>query len=79
MADNDRYLELLAESLIKQDAMIDELKGVNKRLGHVEEDIQKLNLLTAENNRPIIKLANALDILPEVLTRLTKLEVAVFH
>lgn len=51
---------------------VDNLNGtVDQRLGKVENEIVKLNLLTAENSRALMKLADNSD-------RISRLEKAVF-
>jgi hypothetical protein len=40
MENEKRVVELLAETLIKQDQMIDELKGSNRRLDNVENRLE---------------------------------------
>ena len=71
MADDDRLVEFLAEMLIKQDKMVEELQNI-------KGDIGKLNLLSAENNRAILKLANQLEQFINLEPRVRKLESAVF-
>jgi hypothetical protein len=75
MHNEQRILELLAESLIKYDTMIDEHRAMvveqkvmileqqetNKRLGRVEDGVNKLNVQTSENTRAIFKLANEFE------------------
>jgi hypothetical protein len=72
MENEKRIVELLAESLIKQDEMIDQQKQTNKTLYHLDErttkveeqmiylndQVTKLNLQTAENTRAILTLAD---------------------
>ena len=84
MNNDDRYLELLTEMVMKQDSSNDELKILNKQvkvikedISEMKEDIKKLNLISAENSRAILKLANLLE--TEVLSRIAKLEAEVFH
>jgi TolA-binding protein len=62
---NGRIVELLAESLLKQDQIIEELKESNKRLVNlesksekVEAQLIKLNLQTTENSRSVLRLAD---------------------
>lgn len=68
MENEGRIVELLSEALIKFDQMVGEQKSTNKklesvdvRLGHVEDQFQKLNLQTIENTRAIFKLADKVD------------------
>lgn len=51
MKNEGKIVELLAEMLIRQDSMLDELKNV-------KSEVMKLNLQTAENSRAILKLAD---------------------
>jgi hypothetical protein len=85
MKNEERIVELLAEMLLKFDDLTDEVKGVknevkdvkgelkdvNKRLGKVENEIVKLNLVSAANSRAILKLADNSG-------RISRLEKAVF-
>ncbi|MFZ6010087.1 MAG: hypothetical protein ACOYXT_07025 [Bacteroidota bacterium] len=65
MKNEQRIVELLAEMLHKFDilngevkGLKDEMKGVNKRLDKVEKHIVKLNMISAENSRALMKLAD---------------------
>lgn len=85
MENENRIIELLAESLIKFDQMIleqkstnDRLNQTNERLSHVEESLNKLNLQTAENTRAIFKLADKVDQIAELDKRVKELEKVVF-
>ncbi|MFM9836781.1 MAG: hypothetical protein ACKVOQ_00880 [Cyclobacteriaceae bacterium] len=71
MENESRIVELLAETLIKQDQMISELAGVRS-------EVIKLNLQTAENTRAIIKLANEFEKVISLNDRVTKLEHTVY-
>lgn len=82
MKNEDRIVELLAENLIKSDALadrVDKLTSVverladtmERRLGKIEDEIVKLNLISAENPRGLMKLADNND-------RINRLEKAVF-
>ena len=68
MKAEDRIVELLSESLIKQDQMIDQLKQVNKRLDSLEKRVGRLekeqnitNVLLRQHSRDIVKIAELLD------------------
>ncbi len=78
MENEQRIVELLAETLIKFDRMIDEQKQTNNRLQKLEEGMNKLNLQTTENTRAIIKLANEVENIAHLHERVTKLEKAVY-
>ncbi len=103
MKNEDKIVELLAESLKKFDRLSDQMETltsrvdnisdrvdnltsrvdnltsrvdnltdhVDERLNKVEREIVKLNLISAENSRSLIKLADTYD-------RITRLEKAVF-
>ena len=82
MKNGDKIVELLSEMLHKFDVLtdrVDNLTGrvdnlnttVDTRLGKVESEIVKLNLISAENSRAILKLADNND-------RINRLEKAVF-
>jgi septal ring factor EnvC (AmiA/AmiB activator) len=88
MENEKRIVELLAESLLKQDQMIDEQKQTNKtlyllddRTSKVEEQmiylnnqIAKLNLQTAENTRAILTLADKIEKINDLENRVRKIE-----
>lgn len=88
MENEKRIVELLAESLIKQDQMIDEQKQTNKTLYHLDERVSKveeqmvylnnqvvkLNLQTAENTRAILTLADRIEKIADLENRVRKLE-----
>jgi len=85
MENENRIAELLAEALIRLDQMVgeqkitnDSLENVNNRLGHVEGELQKLNLQTVENTRAIFKLADKVDQIAELDKRVKELEKIVF-
>ncbi len=78
MKSEDKIVELLSEMLHKFDVLNDkvenlntEMKTVNKRLGSVEKEIVKLNLISAQNSRALLKLGDNND-------RIKRLEKAVF-
>ncbi len=78
MKNEDKIVELLSEMLHKFDVLNDkvenlntEMKTVNKRLGSVEKEIVKLNLISAQNSRALLKLGDNND-------RIKRLEKAVF-
>ena len=78
MAKDDRLVELMAEMLIKQDEMVMELRNVKNEVSEVKEEITKLNLVSAENSRAILKLANQMEHFLDLEPRVKKLESAVF-
>ena len=78
MAEDNRLVELMAEMLIKQDAMVDELRNVKTEVSKVNSEIRNLNLLSSENTRAIVKLADKIDQFVELEGRVKKLESAVF-
>ena len=82
MKNEQRIVELLAEMLQKFDLLnerVDKLtltvdsrlSKVEKGLGKVESEIVKLNLISSENSRGLLKLADNND-------RISRLEKAVF-
>ena len=88
MENEDRILEVLSESLKRQDQMLEEMKKTNERLDQtngrlykveiemtkVQEELVKLNLHTNENTRAIIKLADRLEQVVDHEKRIAKLE-----
>lgn len=71
MSKDDRLVELMAEMLIKQDEMVSELRNV-------KGEITKLNLISSENSRAILKLANQMEQFLDLEPRVKKLESVVF-
>ena len=55
----------------RSDSLTSEMKSINKRLGNVEKEIIKLNLISAQNSRSLMKLGDNHD-------RIKRLEKAVF-
>lgn len=78
MENEQRIVELLAETLIKFDQMIVEQRQTNNRLEKLEEGMNKLNLQTSENTRAIFKLANEIENIAHLHERVTKLEKTVY-
>jgi predicted nuclease with TOPRIM domain len=92
MENEGRIVELLAESLIKFDQMIDEQKKTNVRLDHVEIELKEvkselkgvkkelaiLNVQTVENTRAIFKLAENVEKIADLDKRVKELEKVVF-
>lgn len=85
MENENRIVELLAESLIKQDKFVDELRELksevretNRRLEKVESEMIKLNLQTTENARAIFKPADEVAKIADLHQRVTKLEKEVY-
>jgi hypothetical protein len=82
MENESRIVELLSEMLHKFNVLtgrvdnltsrVDNLNGtVDQRLGKVENEIIKLNIISAENSRALMKLGDNND-------RINRLEKAVF-
>jgi hypothetical protein len=92
MAKDDRLVEIMAEMLIKQDQMVVELKGVKAEVSSVKSEVSsvksevssvkgeivKLNLQTAENTRAILTLAEKVEQIADLHSRVSKLEKEVF-
>lgn len=92
MENEKRIVELLAETLIKQDQMIAEMVGikgevkdmksevinVKSEIKDMKSEIVKLNLQTTENTRAILKLANEVEKISHLHDRVTKLESVVY-
>ena len=71
MGNENRVVELLAETLIKQDEMLGELRGV-------KSEMVKLNLVSSENTRAIFKLATEVENIAKLHERVTSLEKVVY-
>ena len=75
MKNEDKIVELLSEMLHKFDVLNDKVENLNKtfnkRLGGVEKEIVKLNLISSQNSRSLLKLGDNND-------RIKRLEKAVF-
>ena len=92
MENEGRIAELLAESLIRLDKMVEQQHETNVRLGNVEQKLGlvesrtekvenqliKLNLQTVENTRAIFKLADKVDGIADLDKRVSKIEKVVF-
>ncbi len=92
MENEQPIVELLAESLINFDALVEGQKAMvegqkaliegqkvtNNRLDRVEREVVKLNLLTSENTRAIIQLAGEVEKIADLHERVTKLEHTVY-
>ncbi|MEX2234386.1 MAG: hypothetical protein WD824_19630 [Cyclobacteriaceae bacterium] len=92
MKNDDRILELLAESLKGQDRIVAELKGTNERLDRsierldrldikvdkIEGQLIKLNIQTVENTRAIFQLAEKVEMIADLHNRVSKLEKTVY-
>jgi Na+/phosphate symporter len=81
MENEGRIAELLAESLKRQDTMIGELREVKDELREVKDEmrgvkteIMKLNLQTSENSRAIMKIANRIETIADLESRVSALE-----
>ena len=86
MKNEEKIVELLAEMLHKFDVLTEEVIGVKTevknldrrlekvelKMGDVEKEIAKLNLISSENSRSIIKLVDHYD------ERFNRLEKVVF-
>ncbi len=92
MENEGRIIELLAESLIRFDKMVEQQHETNQRLGSVEQKLGsleirtekvenqliKLNLQTVENTRAIFKLADKIEGIADLENRVSKIEKVVF-
>ena len=92
MENEGRIAELLAESLIRLDKMVEQQHETNVRLGNVEQKLGlvesrtekvenqliKLNLQTVENTRAIFKIAEKIDTIADLDKRVSKIEKVVF-
>ena len=92
MENEGRIAELLAESLIRLDKMVEQQHETNVKLGNVEQKLGlvesrtekvenqliKLNLQTVENTRAIFKLADKVDGIADLDKRVSKIEKVVF-
>ena len=71
MENEGKIVELLDDMIIRQDAMVVELR-------EVKGEMVKLNLQTSENSRPVLKLAEELRLVADHERRISKLEQNVF-
>jgi len=85
MENEGKIVELLAEMLVKQDAMVVELRDVKSEVRNVKSEIRdvksemvKLNLQTSENSRSILRLADELHAVADHERRISKLESTVY-
>jgi hypothetical protein len=82
MKGEDKIIELLTETLIKHDQLIEEIRGfradVNQRLGSLEAQQAKTNLEIKEVRLSVMRLAEYIERLLKVEERVEALEKAVF-
>lgn len=92
MKNEEKILELLAESLKGQDRIVarldvmdsrldnveTKLGNLEKRTDRIEDQMVKLNLRTVENTRAIFKLAEKVEQIADLSNRVTKLEKVVY-
>ena len=89
MKNEEKSEELLTEMVKGQDRLIgevtemkDQLSGVKYEISlmktEVKEEIIKLNLITSENSRSILRLADEIHLVAEHEKRISKLESVVF-
>lgn len=78
MENEKRLVEIMADLVIKFDEFIEGQKETNQRLGKVEDGIIKLNLQSAENTRAILKLADKVETIADLESRVSKIEKVVF-
>lgn len=71
MKNEGKIVELLTDMLMKQDSMVEELRGV-------KNEVVKLNLQTVENTRAIFKLADRVETIADLENRVSKLEKVVY-
>lgn len=74
----DRIIELLSESLQKQDEMVSELSGIRKEVEYIKEQQAKSNLEVKEVRLSVMKLAEYIERLLKFEERIEALEKAVF-
>jgi hypothetical protein len=74
----DRIIELLSESLQKQDEMVSELSGIRKEAEYIKEQQAKSNLEVKEVRLSVMKLAEYIERLLKFEERIEALEKAVF-
>jgi len=89
--DNDpRIVELLTDMAKGIDQLVAAQATTNERLDHLEQSINtrlerlerqqaKTNMILQDHTLAIVKLADKIEQIPEVLNRVAKLEAAVFH
>jgi len=66
-----KIVELLAEMLLKQNEMLNELRNV-------KNEVVKLNLQGSENTMAILKLADKVENISDLEARVSKLEKTVY-
>ena len=71
MDNESKIVELLSEMLHKFDVLTERVDNLTVTVGKVESEIIKLNLITSENSRALMKLGDNND-------RIARLEKAVF-
>jgi len=89
MNNEERLIEVMAELLAEVHEMRTDTKSqlgslnnkmdsLNGRVDKLEGEMAKMNLLLGENTRAIIKLADKIELIPDIIERIIKLETTVF-
>lgn len=63
----------------KIDGLNTRVDGLNNRVDKVEQEMVKMNIQLAENSRAIIKLADKIEMIPNIIERIIKLETTVYR
>jgi uncharacterized coiled-coil protein SlyX len=83
MSADDRLIEVMAELLAEVHEMrVDTKKQLDRlaeRVGNVESQLTKVNLQLGENTRVIMKLADRVEVVPNLVERVIRLETKVFR
>lgn len=90
MKNDDRLIEVMAELLAEVHEMRVDMKTqmqeLNGRMGKLEEqqtrtssELVKVNLQLGENTRAILKLADKVEVIPNLMERVIRLETEVFR
>ncbi|MGE0638362.1 MAG: hypothetical protein AB7P01_18115 [Bacteroidia bacterium] len=90
MNNEERLIEVMAELLAEVHEMRTDTKaqlttlnnkveGLNGRVDKLEGEMVKMNVQLAENTRAIIKLADKIETIPNIIERIVKLETTVYR
>ncbi len=83
MNNEERLIEVMAEPLAEVHEMRTDTKSqltsLNKDFQEMKTEMAKMNVQLGENTRAIIKLADKIEIIPNIIERIIKLETTVYR
>ena len=71
--------EMRTDTKVQLGTLNSKVDTLNGRMDKLEGEMVKVNFQLSENTRAILKLAEAVSIIPDIVERLTKLETVVYR